>query len=89
MLCSGMTDADMSNCHPRILLWICDSNGIAAETLRAFVADHLADDVYGGRCNARDRLATSARTPDPARCAHATHPSASQITQYETPQLTQ
>ena len=41
-LCTHLTDADMSNCHPRILLWICDSNSIPADGLRAFIKDREA-----------------------------------------------
>ena len=37
ILAAHMTDADMSNAHPRILLWICDENGIEAGALRFFI----------------------------------------------------
>ena len=42
VLCSHLTDADMSNCHPRILLWICEANGIVADGLRTFIENREA-----------------------------------------------
>jgi hypothetical protein len=33
------TDIDMKSAHPTILLWICDTESIPAEHLRAYVAD--------------------------------------------------
>lgn len=44
LLCkTKMTDFDMVNCHPRILLWVCDKLGIACEKLRTYVNDR--DDI--------------------------------------------
>ena len=42
ILARQMTDADMSNCHPRILSWICDENEIEADELKSFIADREA-----------------------------------------------
>ena len=37
-LCKGlMTDIDMKNCHPAILLWLCDKFGIDCPKLRGYV----------------------------------------------------
>ena len=41
-----MTDIDMKNCHPVILLWLCDKFGIACPKLREYVErrePHLAE----------------------------------------------
>ena len=43
-----MTDIDMKNCHPVILLWICDKFGIDCPVLRKYVGDrefHLTEDL--------------------------------------------
>ena len=42
ILARHMTDADMSNCHPRILSWICDTNGIQNDELKNFIEDREA-----------------------------------------------
>jgi len=56
-LCKGlMTDIDMKNCHPVILLWICDTFGIDAPKLREYVENrphHLAE--LGKVTNGKDR----------------------------------
>lgn len=39
LLCKGCTDIDMKNAHPTILLWVCDTEGIAATHLRRFVGN--------------------------------------------------
>ena len=37
-LCKGlMTDIDMKNCHPVILLWLCETHKIACSKLREYV----------------------------------------------------
>jgi hypothetical protein len=44
LLFRNTTNIDMSNAHPRILEWICQTNGIACPQLSAFIADR--DGVY-------------------------------------------
>ena len=58
-LCVGMmTDIDMKNCHPVILLWICDKFGIDCPVLRKYVEDrefHLTE--LGKAMGGKDREA--------------------------------
>ena len=42
ILARHMTDADMSNCHPRLLSWICDWNGIQNDEVKHFIDDREA-----------------------------------------------
>ena len=46
LLCRGLhTDLDMDNCHPTILMWICDAHRIECPYLKAYVKNrdyHLA-----------------------------------------------
>lgn len=58
-LCKGlMTDIDMKNCHPVILLWLCDKFGIDCPKLREYVEHrehHLAE--LGRAMDGKDREA--------------------------------
>ena len=58
-LCKGlMTDIDMKNCHPVILLWLCDKLGIDCPKLREYVGrreHHLSE--LGKATDGKDREA--------------------------------
>ena len=56
LLSQHLTDADMVNCHPRILLWICDTHGIDATNLRSFVSERegIYKAITGAKYNFRN-----------------------------------
>ena len=61
ILARHMTDADMSNCHPRILSWVCDMNGIQNDELKNFIDNREV--IYTDILTARWEMKHSGAAP--------------------------